>query len=309
MSKKFESLYGDYLGKTGNSAKVSECTKFLSNYIKENGWFNGDYDVQDEFLEFYPKWIESSETVKITGLETFPHRYVSLEATQTLDWLHYECARNNWTPRMLRGEYPYNRDAYAWNWDDFIDDRPLEFGDAVILSIPFSGTGEVHPLYEEIMETCNKLNIPVLIDCAWFGTCYDLSWSLDHDCIKVVTFSTTKGLQTGQWRSGICFSKWNHGPLALQYEWRHGIHTNIFAGLLLMKEFSPDNCANIYKEHQATVCDYFGLTPSHTIHVAQGDFEWNEFHRDKTTNRINIRTPLLDSRNGVFYQKMKEKLG
>lgn len=308
MSKEFEKLYKNYLGNTGNSTKISECNRFLSNYVKDNGWFNDDYDVQEEFLDYYPKWIQSSTNVKIHGLETFPYKFVSLGVTQTLDWFHLECARNKWRMRLLRGEYPYNRDVFDFDWDSFIDDKPLEKGDAVIISMPFSGSGNKHPLYDEIMETCNRLDIPVMVDCAWFGTCYNLEWSLDYDCIKVAAFSTTKGLQTGQFRSGICFSKWNHGSLSVQTEWHHGIHGNIFAGLLLMKEFTPDTAYNIYKEHQIRVCNYFGLIPSHTLHVALGNQDWDFFHRDRTYNRVNIKLPLLDSRHGTFETKVAELL-
>jgi hypothetical protein len=119
-----------------------------------------------------------------------------------------------------------------------------------------------------------------------------------------VAFSTTKGLQTGQFRSGICFSKWNYGSLCVQSEWHHGIHGNVYAGLLLMKQFTPDTAYEAYFEHQQLVCNYFGLTPSHTIHIALGDQDWNFFHRDTIYNRINIRLPLLDSYNGVFDLKI-----
>ena len=302
MSKLFERLYKNYLGNTGNSVKVRPIYKFLFKHAEENGWFNKDYNVQEEYLEYYPKWIESSESCSVKGLDTFPYRFVSLGVTQTLDWFHLECARNGWRMRLLRGEYPYNRDVF--DFDEFIDDEPLAKGDAVIISVPFSASGDLHPRYEEIMETCTKLDIPVMIDCAWFGTCYDLHWSLEYDCIKVVAFSTTKGLQTGNWRSGICFSKWNHGSLAVQTEWHHGIHMNTYVSLLLMKQFSPDYTPNLYRESQKEVCKYFGLQPSKTIHIATGDDQWDYFSRDDAYNRINLRFPLFDHLNGDFYKKL-----
>jgi hypothetical protein len=304
MSKDFEHLYKVYLGNTGNSVKVRPIYKFLFRHAEENGWFNKDYNVQDEFLEYYPKWITTSKTCKVTGLDTFPYRFVSLGVTQTLDWFHLECARNGWRMRLLRGEYPYNRDVF--DFEDYIDDEPLCPGDAVIISLPFSGNGDKHPAYEEVLETCDKLDIPVMIDCAWFGTCYDIDFNLDYDCIKLVAFSTTKGLQTGNWRSGICFSKWNHGSLSVQTEWYHGIHMNTYVGLLLMKEFSPDFAPDLYKEKQKEVCEYFGLQPSKTIHIATGDEQWEYFSRDKAYNRINLRLPLFDHLQGDFLEKVKQ---
>lgn len=302
MSNLFKNLYKNYLGNTGNSVKVRSIYKFLFKHVEENGWFNKDYDVQEEYLDYYPRWIESSKSCSVTGVETFPYRFVSLGVTQTLDWFHLECARNRWRMRLLRGEYPYNRDVFDFN--EFIDDEPLVKGDAVIISVPFSASGDLHPRYKEIMETCTKLDIPVMVDCAWFGTCYDLHWSLDYDCIKVVAFSTTKGLQTGNWRAGICFSKWNHGSLAIQTEWHHGIHMNTYISLLLMKQFSPDYTPNLYRESQKEVCKYFGLQPSKTIHIATGDDQWDYFSRDGAYNRINLRFPLFDHLNGDFYKKL-----
>lgn len=303
MSKSFENLYKTYLGNTGNSVKVRPIYKFLYNYVEQNGWFNEDYNVQEEYLDYYPKWIKSSKTCAIKGLDTFTYRFVSLGVTQTLDWFHLECARNGLRLRLLRGEYPYNRDVF--DFDKFIDDEPLVKGDAVIISVPFSASGGLHPRYEEIMETCTALDIPVMVDCAWFGTCYDLNWSLEYECIKVAAFSTTKGLQTGNWRSGICFSKWNHGSLAVQTEWHHGIHMNAYISLLLMKNFSPDYTPDLYKESQKEICKYFGLTPSNTIHIATGDKNWNYFSRDGAYNRINLRLPLFDHLNGDFYKKFQ----
>lgn len=302
MSELYKDLYKSYLGNTGNSVKVRPIYKFLHKHAEENGWFNKDYNCQEEYLEYYPQWIMSSETCNVKGLDTFPYRFVSLGVTQTLDWFHLECARQGWRMRLLRGEYPYNRDVF--NFDEFIDDEPLAKGDAVIISVPFSASGDLHPRYEEIMETCNKLDIPVMVDCAWFGTCYDLHWSLEYECIKVVAFSTTKGLQTGNWRSGICFSKWNHGSLAVQTEWHHGIHMNTYISLLLMKNFSPDYTPNLYRKSQEEVCKYFGLTPSKTIHIATGDDQWDYFSRDGAYNRINLRFPLFDHLNGDFYKKL-----
>lgn len=308
--ERFKKLFGNYLGTTGNSTQVKQYWHFLQKHVEENGWFNVDYNVQDEFLDVFPQWIKSSKLNKIDGLDRFPFKYVSLGATQSLDWFHYECARVGWRMRLLRGEYPYNRDVHDFDWDWFIDDEhPLERGDAVILSVPFSGSGHIHPKYYEILETCDQLDIPVLVDCAWFGTCYDLEWSLDFNCIKIVTFSTTKALGCGQWRSGICFTKWKYGPLYVQNDWYHGIHMNTYISLLLMKNFTPDTVPNMYKEAQHEVCKYFGLVPTNTIHIASGAKpDWNYFHRDEGYNRINIKQPVFDCYSKKFYNIVEEKL-
>lgn len=68
-----------------------------------------------------------------------------------MDWWHYWCLANGYEFRMFRGEYPYNRDAVLVDWQDerYVDDVPLRKGDALLISLPFSGTGTKHGRMEE----------------------------------------------------------------------------------------------------------------------------------------------------------------
>jgi len=306
MYEDFSFLFGNYLGTTGNSAKVRKCKTHLKNLVRKD-ILSQSLDVQDEFLSFYPKWITSSKLNTVSGLDTFPFKFVSLGTTQTLDWFIFNALKEKRTIRLFRGEYPYNRDIFNFDFKrDFIDDRPLEEGDSVIISSPFSATGNMHEEYDDLMATCSNLNIPVMVDCAWFGTCYNMDIDLEWDCIKVVAFSTTKGLNTGDYRAGIAFSKWNYGPLAIQTEWHHGIHLNVYLSLALMKEFSPDTVPEMYKDIQVNVCHYYNLKPSNTVHIASTLIEnqdWNYFLRDGRYIRVNIKDVLLDAYEERAWQK------
>jgi len=252
---------------------------------------------EKEFVDFYPKWIESSELNNVKGLDRFSFRFPSVGVTQSLDEFHYFILEQGLRLRMFRGEYPYNRDVHPWTYDDFIDDKPLEKNDAVIISCPFSGTGAKHDKMESMLDEAYELRIPVFVDMAWFGTCKNIDIDLSHPAIEEVAFSTTKGLCTGDYRSGIRFS--HHGiidytsqarkdRLALQSDWSHGCHLNTRIGLELMTHFSPDHQWNKYHKAQQKVCESYGLTPSNCVHIALGDDQWKQFHRDKTYNRVNI---------------------
>ena len=102
----------------------------------------------------------------------------------------------------------------------------------------------------EMFDQAYQLNVPVFVDMAWFGTCKGIDIDLSHPAIQEVAFSTTKGLCTGNYRSGIRFSR--HGTieydsdkrkdrLALQADWSHGCHLNARISLELMHNFSPDH--------------------------------------------------------------------
>jgi len=260
------------------------------------------------YLNYYPKWIKKSFLNNFDGLDAFPYRFISLGVTQTLDWWHYYCMANGYRLRMFRGEYPYNRDVLLegdWTQDRYIDDTELKTGDAVVVSVPFSGSGRKPERWQWLIDECNKKNIPILVDCAWFGTCFDIDVNLDEPCIKMVAFSTTKGLSCGNWRSGICFSRIDEGSLSVQTEWKHGIHLNVAIGNCLMREFGPDTIAKKYRESHKAVCDHYGFQPTNTVHVAQAPLtdEWNSYSRDGTFNRVNIAKAIKRyKQKGNFYE-------
>ena len=117
------------------------------------------------------------------------------------------------------------------------------------LSLVFH-SGRKHERWDWLIEECTAKNIPILVDCAWFGTCFDIDVDLSHDCIKMVAFSTGKGLSGGNWRAGIVFSRLDEDRcgMRVQTEWNHGIHLNVALSNALMKKFSPDTMPNKYRE-------------------------------------------------------------
>lgn len=296
-------------GKTGNSVWNQPFIDYLNEEFFPNIDFGTLQESADEFLELYPKWIQSSKLNKFEGLDAFPDKYVSLGTTQALDWWQYWCLANGYELTMFRGEYPYNRDVWLQNeinWCDSIDDIGVRPGQAVVISVPFSGNGRKHEQWDWLMEECNTKNIPVFVDCAWFGTCFDVQVNLDEPCIKMVAFSTGKGLSCGNWRAGIVFSRLEDNEncsLAVQSEWKHGIHLNVAIANCLMKRFNPDTMPAKYMHSHKAVCDHYGLQTTNTIHIAQAPDteEWDMYHRDRTYNRVNIAKALKRyKQNGDF---------
>lgn len=295
-------------GNTGNSVWNQPFIDHLKSYFFNSIDETTIHLEPDTFLELYPQWISSSKLNKFTGLESFPYRFVSLGVTQGLDWWQYYCMSQGLRLRMFRGEYPYTRDTLLegdWTQDRYIDDSPLMPGDAVLISTPFSGNGRLHSQWDWLMTECNEKNIPVFVDCAWFGTCFDIEVNLDQPCIKMVGFSTGKGLSCGNWRSGIIFSRMSEGSLPMQTEWRHGIHLNVAIANELMRNFGPDTMPKKYMESHRAVCKHYGLKTTNTIHiaVAPDTDEFSKFSRDGAFNRINIRDALKrHKKTGTFFE-------
>ena len=261
----------------------------------------------DEYIEQYPQWINSTLLNTVTGLDTFPNHVVTHGTSQAMDWWHYWCEWNNLTCKVFKGEYPYHKDLRQGACP-FIEEYPLKKGDAFLISLPFSGNGGMHEHMEEALETCDKLGIPVFIDCAWFGCCSDLTFDFNRDCIQAVAFSTTKSLKTDAWRNGMIFSKHRVGGIQKLCEWRWLSSFNLAVGLHQMKRFSPDYMYHKYADAYNTVCDKLKLAPTNTIFIALGEGEqynsekYKANWRDDKYCRINIRNHVK------FFYKLKKKL-
>lgn len=299
-------LYDNYFIRPANSIIHDPFRNILleSNIVNDVISMKKPVDVQDSFPYVYTEWIKSSVLNKVTGLESFINRHVSLGVTQAIDDFLLYCFKENKRLRIYKGEYPYinqivNEDLI------FIEDEGIKRGDAVLISAPFSATGEIHPLWHDTIEVCNRLNVPVFVDCAFFGTCYDLTIDFNQPCIDTVAFSPTKGLNTGYFRTGLCYTKRGHRQTTFETltQWHHGIHFHTVMAMEVMKNFSPDTIVNVYRPIQEIVCKEYGLTPSKTVHLALGDSNWDYFTRDGICNRVGLRIPIRDYSDGKALRK------
>lgn len=304
--KEYQHLYDNYLIKPANSVMHDPYRHFLhdSNWFQDVITNKKPVDVQDEFLELYPQWIVNSKLNSVTGLDNFPHRHVSLGTTQAMDDFVMYTLKTNRRLRVLKGEYGYAREIS--DCDSFcspVDDVPLEFNDSLLISSPFSATGDIHPRWDELMETCNKLNIPVFVDCAFYGTCIDIHLDFNHPCIDTIAFSPTKGLNCGNMRTGMIFTKRSGRQCNLDIlsKWHHGIHIHTYIAYILMQNFDCDTIPNSYREIQLKACEHYQLTPTKTIHLALGDERWSHYSRENVSNRVGLRNAIYDyNKTGLF---------
>ena len=291
----------EVFGKTGNGIYNDDIRRFLESNI--HSWFSNTGSFSDmvnheEFLHIFRSWITSSKNCQIDGLESFPHATPSLGVTQALDAFHYQTLQQGRRLRVFRGEYPYARDTHPFDYDNgYLNDSTLESGDAVILSLPFSGSGDPHPQMQQLFRDCERLEVPLFLDMAWFGTCTNIEIDLSHPAISHVAFSLTKGLTCGNYRSGIRFSRelsdHPEDKLLIQHHWNHGIHLNLKIGRELMKNFGPDTQVNKYRAFQLEICNEWGIEPSHCVHIANSHAdEFHRFQRDGFINRLNLREEI-----------------
>jgi hypothetical protein len=254
-----------------------------------------DTGILPEYLNFLPQWIASSRLNSVEGLERFPLRRLTSGNTQAFD--DFYIRHHERTFKFLRGEYPY-LSMYARRWDLVNEPAELTRKDALVMSAPFSATGNMHPLFYDMLERADQVGIPVLIDCAFLGITRNLKLQLEHRCIETVCFSLSKAFGAGCFRSGIELSKQNGGPASIQNEWCYVQLLSAKIGLEIARQYSPDYIPEKYRAWQLEICQEFGLEPSDTVVFGLGDERFGYFDVDGVVNRVCI-TPSIKSRIDV----------
>lgn len=274
------------------------------DWLLETGYFN----CKDEFLDKYDQWIHSSELNSIKGLDRFKRRDVINGTTQTFDEIYYKYSDR--TLRVFRGEYAYHQ-RVCKDWE-FLDDEDgnwcpildISASDYIIVSAPFCSSGDIHPKMYEMFDRAYEVGAPVIVDCAYFGTCTDIHLDLTHPAIESVSFSLTKGLGLGNIRSGIRYSNIKDTlPISQHNDYNHTVLSACQVGMYMMDKFSPDFQASKYQQWQKDLCNEFGMTPTKCMHLALVDTTkkvWKDFVNESTYHHAGIRELLKHRRKGLI---------
>lgn len=260
-----------------------------------------DDTISKKFCIAYKKWIQSTKGNQIYGLENFPVFTFSNGTSETFN-MFYENNKNR-RFRCFKGEYIYHSLAWRNNWPDwkYIEDGRLHKNDAVVISLPFANTGNTHEEMNFILHNCSAMNIPVLIDCAYFGICKGINFNFNHDCITDVVFSLSKTFPVAHARIGIRFTKTDNDDSMLvynkiNYNNRLGAHL----GLALIQNFSPDYIYKKYYTKQKLFCKLLNLESSKTITFGLDKNNiYPEYNRGSNVNRLSFYKHYTKTHNQI----------
>ena len=243
---------------------------------------------EDEIVPEYKQkvWerLNSTRINNLTGLERFECQDVIHGVTQAFDEIYYRYHSRRL--RIFRGEYTYHRRSFS-NWE-FIDEKSgdiksLDENDYVIFSLPFVGNGNYPPHLKYVLDECYKKCIPVMVDCAWFGTCYDMTFDFNHPGITEVSFSLSKGLGLGKIRSGVRYNNFKEDPFPIRQQ-NNSIYLPLISmqlGMYMMNCISVDKIPLRYKDLQKHLCRSIKIeNSSKCIHIAtplKNDHRWKGF--------------------------------
>lgn len=236
----------------------------ITNQAKE---LSDPSELRLQYLEQVDKWLQGSEINTVTGLDKFLERDVIIGVTHTLDDLqitHHQ--------KIVILDKAY---AYYKRLRPDITVRTLETlqaGDVLVFEAPYAHYGDLHPQTYEILRRCFELQIPVHIDAAWYGCMRDFKFDYSHPAIESVSFSLSKGLGLGSFRTGIRYSKsrWP-GPVTIANDFNMNVIANMWIGMKFMEKFPIDYVQDRYGEAYKLVCQKLNLKPTKAIHVAFKD--------------------------------------
>jgi len=256
-----------------------------------------DLDVQARFLDRYQQWIRDSRGNNLQGLDQFSVAAYANGTTEGFD--KFMLRHHGRRFRCFRGEYMYHPAAWRNYFPEWcrIEDAPLAENDAVVMSMPFSDTGEVHSDSVSVLDQCDRLGIPVLIDSAFFGICHDIEFNYDRPCITDITFSLSKTFPVANLRIGMRLTRQDDDDsLMVHNKTNYNNRLGAGVGLALMQKYTADYNVETWKAQQEIFCQELGVMPSRSVIFGLGGSEFVKYNRGGSSNRLCFSRYLYQGR-------------
>lgn len=257
-------------------------------------WLN-DVNIHHQFVGDYQRWISKSKHNSLLNLDLFPVAVMGTGTTEGFEKFYLKNSQRRF--RCFHGEYMYH--AAAWrnyfpNWCR-IEDDDIKQNDAVVISLPFSDTGNPHHDMYRVLDACDQLGVPVLIDCAFYGICQGIEFDFNRNCITDITFSLSKTFPISHVRTGMRLTRYDDDDSMLVHH-KTAYVNRVAAGLgiELMKRLDADYNVDQWSSQQQKFCDELGVQASQTVIFGLGGQEWGAYNRGGNTSRLNFAKYLYE---------------
>jgi hypothetical protein len=273
------------------SVHDDETVVEMDNLIYEFTQEDHNHDaIRESFIETYKWWMPS--THNLIGIEKYTEGCFTQGTTESFAQFYIRY-RNHKRLRLAKGEYFYHQmmrglwyeDSFAW-----LDEDDIRDGDVVLLSVPFSDTGDVPYALDELLDECDKNNVHVMLDLAYINLAVDLEINLEHSCIEYIVSSLSKVFPVENMRIGIRLQRKKFEDQLYVVNESGYNYINLlsaYVGKEMMHEFEADFIYKKYLDAQGVYCRTYNVEPSPCIYFGIDKLnQYSHYNRGNETNRL-----------------------
>ena len=271
-----------HLFQGSRAVKDKNLDKLINDFFIYKAHTARHKNFLDEFQHKFYQWVTTSHSLNsVQGLDHYKSSF-SNGTTQAFDSFYLRHSNKRF--RCFVGEYFYHIKSWIslnkdWLFINNVDDIGPD--DAVVISAPFCDTGSMHPEYQELLEHCSRIGVPVLVDCCYFPISGDINFNFSYECIDTVCFSLSKAFAVANYRIGVRYTKASiQDGQSLLNDINYNNNFAATIGLEIIKLIPADYIFSIYREKQQKICRILpGLTISNCAIFAVGDSNWDTYSR------------------------------
>ena len=256
-----------------------ESLVYLQNIVPQKGH-------RKKFLMDYKEWIMQDND--FSGLDKFNHVDFSAGATETFGLFYNQHMDKRL--RLFKAEYFYHwlmaRNHFKGAVE--IGSEPLAQGDVVVISCPFSNTGNMVENFYDILEQCEDLKIPVMLDLAYINISKIKELNLNYKCIHTITTSLSKVFPVENIRIGIRFTRDFYDDWLVAYNQNDYVNLySVNVGQKCIDRFDNDWLYTKYRSKQIETCEKLHVSPSDCVIFGLAKKgQYDEYNRGGDHNRL-----------------------
>lgn len=265
---------------------IKERNKIIIDFAKNN---YKNEDVKQEYFYVYKRWMNSNNN--LLGLSEFKESCFTQGTTEAF-YQFYTRYRHK-RLRLAHGEYFFHQMmSQLWFKNSFkwLEEDEIKEGDVLLISVPFSDTGNTPNNLEEILLDCDKKKVPVMLDLAYINLATNFEINLNHPSIEYVVTSLSKVFPVQLHRIGLRLQRQKfEDQIYVVNEYNHNYINilSIYLGLKMMQSFPSDWTYSKYRDLQIQMCEKYDLTISPCVYFGiDNKNKYSEYNRGNDTNRL-----------------------
>lgn len=250
--------------------------------------------IKRDFLGSYREWMCAE--FNFPGIDRYEHACFTHGTTESFAqfYLRY---RVGYRLRLYKSEYFYHQMMKSlWYQDNFawLDEDDICRGDVVLISVPFSDTGDIPPNFDSILDACDDLEVPVMLDLAYVnltvGDAFPHVIDFNRPCIQYVVTSLSKVFPVENLRIGMRLQKHFFEDQLYVTNGNEYNYINLlsaYVGHGMITKFSPGEMFNRYRDRQIQKCRELDIdvSPCFIFGIDRNN-RFQEYHRGGASNRL-----------------------